>query len=189
MSRRKRTSCWPPSRIIASRLLGDVLAELDAVAVRVDDLEQAHLAVELEHDAHLDPLGSEPRRFLLHVLDLDVRDSPLLRLAGRQRDLHAASLELRPAVGRVEHQLREAEAVAVEPARRVEVAHRVPDRHSARPGSSRNALTSSRNRAPSAPSTVRWSHVSVTVIVGRTTTSPSRATGRSSTEPTARIAA
>src|SRR5918994_6336438 len=189
MSRRKRTSCWPPSRIIASRLFGDVLAELDAVAVRVDDLEQPHLAVQLEHDPHFDPFGSQPRGLLLHVVDLDVRDSPLLRLASRQRDLHPTSLQLRPALARVEHQLGEAQPVAVELPRRVEVAHGVPDRQSARPGSSRNALTSSRNRAPSAPSTVRWSQVSVTVIIGRTATSPSRATGRSSTEPTARIAA
>src|SRR5918995_733134 len=189
MSRRKRTSCWPPSRIIESRVLGDVLAELDAVPVGVDDLEQAHLAVQLEHDAHLHPLGPQARRFVLHVLDLDVRDSPRFRLAGRQRALQAAPFQLRPAVGGVEHQLREAEPVAVELPRRVEVADRVPDRQSARPGSSRSAFTSSRNRAPSAPSTVRWSQVSVTVIIARTTTSPPRATGRSSTEPTARIAA
>src|SRR5918994_6436748 len=189
MSRRKRTSCWPPSRIIGLGLPADVLAELDAVSVQVDDLEQAHLAVQFEHDPHLAPLGAQARGLRLHVVDLDVRDAALLRLAGGQRDLHPAPLELRPTVVRVEHQLGEAKPVAIETARGVEVPHRVPDGQSARPGSSRNAFTSSRNRALSAPSTVRWSHVSVSVIIGRTTTSPSRATGRSSTEPTARIAA
>jgi len=42
--------------------------------------------------------------------------------------------------------------------------------------------------APSEPSIARWSHVSVIVIVGATTSSPSIADGRSSIEPTARMA-
>ena len=53
----------------------------------------------------------------------------------------------------------------------------------------RTVFTVRRKSAPSAPSTARWSTVSVIVIIGRTTTSPSRATGVSTVAPTARIAA
>ena len=44
-----------------------------------------------------------------------------------------------------------------------------------------------RNSAPVAPSTARWSHVSVIVIIGRTCRSPSRGTTWSRVAPTARI--
>ena len=57
------------------------------------------------------------------------------------------------------------------------------------PGSSRNAFSVARNSAAGAPSTARWSQVSVTVMSGRGTISPSTTAGRSSIAPTARIAA
>src|SRR5262249_38534342 len=63
------------------------------------------------------------------------------------------------------------------------------DAHSASDGSSRKRLTVRRKSAAGAPSTARWSTVSVSVIIGRTATSPSTATGRSVVAPTARIAA
>src|SRR5438105_2268076 len=88
--------------------------------------------------------------------------------------------------------IRVAEHVAVETPGCVEIANAVPDRrpgqhYSARPGSSRNDLIVFRNSAPVAPSTARWSQVSVIVIIGRTCRSPSTGTTWSRVAPTARI--
>ena len=107
-----------------------------------------------------------------------------------ERDLGAAVDEPRPAVGLVHVRLLEAERPAVERPGCVEVLDAEPDRrHRARPGSSRNCLTVRRNSDAVAPSTVRWSQVSVSSRTGRETTSPSRTTARSSIAPTARMAA
>src|SRR5918992_164963 len=188
MSRMNGTSALPPRRITS-----EFLGQLDPVSVRVVDVEDAHLVVQLQDDADLDALVAEPLRLRLQVLDVDVRDAALLRLALRERDLHPAALEARPAAVGVEVRLGEGEHVAVERAAPVEVANVVPDdrarAHSASPGSSRNAFTVPRNSDATAPSTARWSHVSVIVIVGRTTTSQPSATARGSAAPTARIAA
>src|SRR5581483_1618074 len=66
-------------------------------------------------------------------------------------------------------------------------------RHGHQPTSSAAASTSeasvSRNSAPRAPSTTRWSNVTVRVNTGRAASAPFIATGRSTTRPTARIAA
>src|SRR5437763_16701055 len=97
---------------------------------------------------------------------------------------------MRPALAEVDRRLLEAEGLAIETPRRVEVADVVPDlrgHQSARPGSSRNVFTVLRNSAPVAPSTARWSHVSVRISSGTTRSSPSRGTTWSRVEPTARI--
>src|SRR5512132_2894767 len=105
----------------------------------------------------------------------------LLWLTLGQADFRAVPFELRPAVGRIEVCHLEAELLRVEGAGGVEIADVVPDRcHKASPGSSRKAFTSRRNSAPVAPSTARWSHVRVSSILGRTTTSPSTTTALSS---------
>src|SRR5262249_51279269 len=142
-------------------------------------------------DADLDALVAELICRGLDVRDVDVRDAAvLLRLPLGEPDLHRAALELRPPVVGIEERLREAELVPVERAAPVEVPHVVPDGHyRARPGSSRNCFTVARNSAPVAPSTARWSHVSVSSMRGRTAGCPSTATTLSSTAPTARIAA
>src|SRR4051812_1102661 len=190
MSPRNRASPGAAGRITGS-VVRDILRELDAVPVRVEDVEQPHLAVELEHDADLDALGPQPVRLRLHVLDVHVRDPALLRLPLGERDLHRPALEPGPAAVPVDVRLLEAELVAVEGAAGVEIPHSVPDGHlyNASAGSSRKVLTVRRKSAASAPSTARWSTVSVRVSIGRTTTCPSHATGRSLVAPTARIAA
>src|SRR5579884_376283 len=175
-----------------------LLRELDAVPVRVVDVEQPHLTVELHHHADLDALRPQPLGRGLHIVDVDVCNAAVrVGLADREADLHRPVHELRPPSRTVERDLGKAELVAIEPARRVELAHVVPDgharnpnaRHRASPGSSSDAVSVCRNSAPVAPSTARWSHVSVIVIVGRTTGAPSTATTRSSVAPTASIAA
>ena len=120
---------------------------------------------------------------------------PLRRLTFGERDAHRAVLELRPLVVPVDERLVEPEHALVEVATPVEVADEVPD-----PWRScwitargralrRTASRCAGSRRPSAPSTARWSTVSVIVIIGRITTAPSRATGVSTVAPTARIAA
>ena len=85
--------------------------------------------MQLEDDAHLDPRLAQPLGLALHVGHVDVGDAArLVRLALGERDLHPAVREPRPAVVEVDEDLLEAEHVAVEGARRVEVAHPVPDR-------------------------------------------------------------
>ena len=47
------------------------LRELDPVSVRVEDVEQAHLAVQLEHDADVDARGAQTLGLRLDVVDVD----------------------------------------------------------------------------------------------------------------------
>src|SRR5919204_498924 len=114
----------------ATSARGKLLGELDTVPVRVEDVQEADLAVQLEDDADLDPLRAQPLRLGLQVGHVDVRHAAvLLRLAPREADLHVAAPEPRPAALGVEVRLGEAERVAVEAAPGVQVAHVVPDRH------------------------------------------------------------
>src|SRR3954454_19026872 len=171
-----------------------MLRELNAVAVRVEDVDETHLAREVEDDAHLDALLAQLVGLDLHVRDVDHRDAALGRLTLGERDAHRAVLELRPLVVPVDEGLLEAEHALVEIAAEVEIADEVPDArrrlaHSASAGSSTNCLTVRRKSAPWAPSTARWSTVSVIVIIGFTTTAPPSTTGVSIVAPTARIAA
>src|SRR5579859_4189882 len=165
MSRRKRWSCGPPGRITAgdygsartkrriSVLRSDqILRELDAVAVRVIDVEQAYVAVQLEHRPDRDTRLAQTCRLGPDVLDVDVCDTAVLRLAFGQRDLHLASLKARPALLPVDEELLEPECVAVEGATCIEVAHAVPHRHSASAGLSTSAFSVRRKSAPTAPS-------------------------------------
>src|SRR5205823_401803 len=152
--------------------------KLEAIAVCVEDVEEAHRAVQLEDDADID---SRPTQLVcdpFHVVDVDVRDAAvLLWLAFGKTDRGSVPLQRRPALFLVRRRLEKAELLDVERARRVEIAHVVPDRrHNASPGSSRNCFTVMRNWAPVAPSTARWSQVSVSSIRGRTCGSPSTAT-------------
>src|SRR5919206_4506948 len=125
-TRSHRTGAAPSAAATSAR--GKLLGKLDAISVGVVDVEQPHLAVQLEDDADLDSRRPKPLRLRLHVLDVDVRDAAvLLRLALREADLHLASAELRPAALGVEVGLREAEDVAVEPAGHVSGPHVAPD--------------------------------------------------------------
>src|SRR5579862_5115671 len=170
-------SAWEPRRIIRSSFC-DVLGQLDAVPVRIEDG---------------DALVAQAGRGRLHVVDVDHRNAALaLRLAFRQRDPHLAELELGPAVVPVDVRLFEAQEALVEVPAAVELADEVPHArfaHNPSAGSSRYCLSVAMNWAACAPSTARWSTVRVIVITGRTTTAPSRATGVSTVAPTARIAA
>src|SRR5918912_2093005 len=160
--RRRSTSRDPTAASTASSggsAAAELFGKLDPVAVRIEDVEQAHLAVQLEDDADVDAAVAKVVRDALDVVDVDVRDRSVgLRLPFRESDLRPAALELRPASVVIHVGLGEAELVRVEVARRDEVADVVPDerRHSASPGSSTNSLTVVRNCAPVAPSTARW---------------------------------
>src|SRR5579884_1075954 len=189
-------------RHVAGRAAADhrlhLLRQLDAVAVGVEHVHEAHLPGELQHRPHLDALVAQPLRRGLHVVDVDRGDAARQRrLALGERDPHLALLELRPLVLPVDERLVEAEQALVEVAAAVEVANEVPDSyrcfvgsgHRARAGSSTNCFTVRRKSAPSAPSTAHWSTVSVIARSGLISTAPSRATGVSTAAPTARIAA
>src|SRR5690242_1776996 len=130
-----------PDHGTSLRLSGNLFGKLDAIAVRVVDVEQPHLSMELEDRSDLDPLGAEAVGFGLDVTNVHGRDAGLLlRLALRDRDLHLSAQQPRPAAFLVHVGLHEAELVDVEGAACVEVAHVVPDLnrvHSIRPGSSR----------------------------------------------------
>src|SRR5438067_869843 len=125
MSRRKRMSCRSASRSIgrASELLG----ELDPVAIRVVDVEKAHLAGQLEDDPDLDACLAQALRLRLQVGHLDMRDAGVHELSLGEPDLHLAASELRPALLEVDRDLLEAEQLLVEAAALVEVADVVPD--------------------------------------------------------------
>src|SRR5262249_45238623 len=170
-----------------------VLRELDAVAVGVVDIQEAHLVVELEHGSDVDALAAQPFSLRLDVVDVDRRDAGVfVGIALGERDLHFAVHQPCPAALFVEIGLREAELVGVEVARGVEVSHVVPDLnrlHSIRPGSSRKALTVRRKSAAVAPSRARGSQVSVSVINDRVSKPESVGTTLGSIAPTARIAA
>src|SRR5579884_516666 len=156
-------SAFDPRRITIASVL-ERLRELDAVAVRIEDVDDPHLPGQLEHGADLDALAAQPVGVRLHVVDVDHRHARLRRLALRERDLHRAALELRELVLPVDVRLVEAQQPLVEVAAAVEVADEVPDPHSASAGSSTNCLTVRRKSAPSAPSTARWSTVRVMVM-------------------------
>src|SRR5258707_5662599 len=97
MSRRKRTSWIPTGRCIKGSLRSgsrhdcnqvaqqpgcclsalELLCELDSVAVRVVDVEQAHLALQLEDDAYVDAFRAQAVGLGLQVRHVDVRDGAL----------------------------------------------------------------------------------------------------------------
>src|SRR4051812_41845604 len=155
--RRRPTGAAPVAA--SSSASGKLFGKLDAIAVRVEDIEQPDLAVQLEHGADFDPLAAEAIGLGLDVLDVDRRDTGLfLRFALRDRDLHLAAHEPRPAALLVQVGLHEAKLAGVEGSAGVEVTHVVPDLdrvHSIRPGSSRKALTVLRKSAAVAPSSER----------------------------------
>ena len=95
--------------------------ELDAISIGIEHVEQANLAVELEHGADLDLVSPQPVALGLHVVDVHGRHAAvLLRLPLGERDLHLAPLQLRPAVVLVVVRLGEAQLAA----ERVEVVAR-----------------------------------------------------------------
>src|SRR5581483_8813487 len=105
----------------------------------------------------------------LDIRDVDVGDAAVgRRLAFGEADLGGAAHEPCPAALVVHVRLHEPEPLLVEAHARIQVAHRVPDDHSASPGYSSVAFNVCRKPAPAAPSTARWSHVSVSVSIGRT---------------------
>src|SRR6478735_3059530 len=122
MSRRKRTSWLPTGRSIVRSLEGrrarpcsELLGELYAVAVRVEHVEQPHLALQLEHDADLETGLAKPFCFELHVGDVDVSDPAVVaRLSLGQPDLHLAVLQQRPALGEIDTGLLEAKCLCIE---------------------------------------------------------------------------
>src|SRR5215216_6397261 len=124
MSFRNRTSCGFP-RLITSKLFD----ELQAIAVRVEDVEEADLVVDLEHGSDLDTLGAKPLRLRLGVVDVDRRHPRLFGLSLSERDLHAGPLEVGPALVLVEVRLGEAQLVGVEGTRGRQVTNAVPDAH------------------------------------------------------------
>src|SRR4029079_5208281 len=153
-------------------------------------------ARELDDDASLHALAAEAVRLGLDVVDVDHRDAGVrVRLAVRDRDVHRTAGERRPALVEVHERLVEAEQALVEVAPAIEIGHLVDDArllsHAQRAsaGSSTKDLTVRRKSAASAPSTARWSTVSVIVISGRGVIAPSLTTGCSVVAPTARIAA
>src|SRR5215475_10130676 len=188
MSRRNGTSRGPPFLITPGSAAGKLFGKLDSVAVRVVDVEEAHLGVELEHGSDLDSLAAQALGLSLDVVDVDRRDARVfLGIPLGDRDLHLAVHQPRPTALFVQVGLDEAELPRVEAASGVEVAHLVPDLdrlHSIRPGSSSSSLSVWRKFAAGAPSTVRWSKVAERVMRGRTTTSPSIGIAASSIAPT-----
>src|SRR6185437_16029016 len=155
MSRRNRTSWIPTGRSISRSLRSaksgarprswpgprtasglELLRQLDAIAVRVVDVEQAHDALrDLDDSADLDAFLPEALGLAFHVVDVDMRDCAVgLGIAFGEADLHRAVPEMRPAFGEVDGDLLETERLAIERARRIELPDVVPDgrRHLAR---------------------------------------------------------
>src|SRR3954452_4391868 len=126
MSRRKRTSWMSTGRSTGALQL---LRELDAVAVGVVDVEEAHHALrDLDDDADLDALVAQAVGLCLHVLDVDVRyDAVVARVALGEADLHRAALQVRPALLEVDGHLLELQRVAIEATGVVEALDVVPD--------------------------------------------------------------
>src|SRR5262249_57778189 len=116
------------------------------------------------------------------------RDCAALGLALRDRGLRLAARQPPPAVLLVHELLLEPERARPELPRSPEVADPVPDDRvqSIRPGSSRKSFTLLRKSAAVAPSSARWSQVSVSDMSGATSSTPSRTTGCSVIAPTAR---
>ena len=82
-----------------------LLGELEPVAVRVEDVDQPHRPVQLEHGADLDARLGQPLALGLDVVDVDRRDRAFLLghlgdLAesdlGRCRDRGSPSAPARP---------------------------------------------------------------------------------------------
>src|SRR4029453_4490563 len=144
MSRRNRTS-WRLPRLITPKLLD----ELHPIAVGIEDVQQPHFVVDLEHGADLDVLGAKALCLGLRVFDVERRDAGLLGLAFSKGDLHGAPFELCPPAALVEVRLGEAQLVGVEAASRLEVANEVPDPHSARAPA--RALPETSARCPGTP--------------------------------------
>src|SRR5437588_12476805 len=116
MTGSQRIAAAPTAAATSAR--GKLLRKLDAVSVRIEDVEQAHLAVQLDDDADLDALGAQPLGLRLQIVHVDVRHTAVpLRLALRETDVHLAVPQLRPAGPRVDGGLRAAEGGAGEPAR------------------------------------------------------------------------
>ena len=88
----------------------------------------SRISAELDDDPDLDARLPQTLGLGLQVVDLDVRDAVLARLALREPDLHPAALGRHPVLLGVVEQLAEAKRLAVEAPRRVEVADVVPDR-------------------------------------------------------------
>ena len=86
----------------------DFLRELDSVAVGVVDVDEPHLPVQLDDRADVDALRAQPLGLRPEVRTRP-RDSALLAARLRERDLHLAALELRPARRPVDERLLEAE--------------------------------------------------------------------------------
>src|SRR5262249_14523021 len=113
-----------------------------------------------------------------------------LRLTFRDRDLHLAVHQPRPAAFLVDERFREAELVCVEGTAGLEVANVIPDlngAHSIRPGSSRNALTGRRKSAAVAPSRAGWAPGGVVRLSGRGSVPGSGGTGFGSVGPAAGV--
>src|SRR6266566_30631 len=145
MSRRKRTSWISTGRSIRAPL--KLLRELDSVPVRVVDVQQPHLALQLEDDADVDAAGAQAVGLRLQVLNVDVGDGAVrLRLSLGEADLHRAVAEMRPPLGEVDRDLLEPERLAVEPSPLVEVADVVPDGRY--PGHVARSLTTGRGLGP-----------------------------------------
>src|SRR5206468_2137543 len=111
--------------------------------VRVEDIEQAQLLVELDHRADVDVQTAKAVGLGPHVFDVDRRDAALFRITLGDRDLHASALHLRPAAVGVEVRLGETELAGVEAARVVDAADAVPD-----PGRHEDDVTA---RGPATP--------------------------------------
>src|SRR5579884_3996775 len=101
-------SCGPPRRTNDRASVVEGLGELNAIAIRVEYVAEAHLSCQLQDDADVDLFGAEAVRFGLDVLDVDHRDARLaLRrgLALGDGDVHLVARELRPAVVEVDERL------------------------------------------------------------------------------------
>src|SRR5919198_4557982 len=129
------------------------------------------------------PRGADRKAVLDRDQDGVARPPPTLDIAGDRARLLAGAA-LAPVVGVVEHVAEEADILPASAAND----HR-PLTHSASAGSSSRSFSVWRNSAAGAPSTARWSNVPTNVVIGRTASSPSTGTTRSSIAPTATIAA
>src|SRR4051794_37313013 len=106
MSRRKRTSWISTGRSIRAPL--QLLCELDSVPVRVVDVQQPHLALQLEDDADVDAAGAQAVGLRFQVLNVDMGNGAVrLRLSLCEADLHPAVAEMRPPLGEVDGDLLE----------------------------------------------------------------------------------
>src|SRR5690242_8174772 len=116
----KGTSSWPPRRItvipIGSRMPKlESLRELDAVAVGIEDVDEQHLAGDLDDRADLDALVTQAGGLGPDVRDVHHRHARVrVGVALRERDVHFPVREGRPALVEIDRRLLEAEQAAVE---------------------------------------------------------------------------